>query len=233
VLVLLVKRQFRAAAVAVATAVGLALASVPATGAGIWRTWLVDVLPHQQSSGNAAARNQTFGGFFDRLLTHNGVVASFGNHPSLARALATACAVALVLAGAWLVRRPVAPDTDRFALEYALFLVIGIVATQKSFEHYAVFLLPAYALGFAALYVDGRLPERARDVVGIAMAISYVTWAFLLQTGTDYQALPHGRLANPLYSAKFFATLVLAGCVWRILRALTEDRDDLYGTMTA
>jgi hypothetical protein len=42
-----------------------------------------------------------------------------------------------------------------------------------------------------------------------ALAAAFGVWAFLLQAGTDYTSLPESVVANPLYSTKFFASLVL------------------------
>src|SRR5947209_12638241 len=214
---LLVKRELRAFAAAVGAAAVAVAVALPVTGTRLWSTYLNDVLPHQ-ASGGANYRNQGFEGFFDRLLTRNGIVASFGAHGTLATTLTIACGVALVAAAAWIARRPAPRRSDRYALEYALFLAVAVVCAPKSWEHYAVLLLPGFALAFVALFGPGRRVRPLSLATAVALSVSCVAWAFLLQTGSDYASLPHGRVANLLFSLKFLASLILIGCLGILIR---------------
>ncbi|HHL38972.1 MAG TPA: DUF2029 domain-containing protein [Deltaproteobacteria bacterium] len=214
------KRQYTLAATAAASAVILSLSAMPVTGADVYAEYFTAVLP-SQLDGGAFYRNQGVPAVLSRLLTENDVVASLGHHPTLVTVLSAAAAVVALGAVFYFTKRNTDEGRSPYELEFSLVLAATIMVLSKSWEHYAVFLLPAY------LFLYERFAYRGSGDGGTVLflaALSYCVWSFVLTTGCEYRALPYHVLSNIPLSAKFTATLVLYLCVLYVVGRRDEGR---------
>jgi hypothetical protein len=208
------KRQFKPVLAAMVSAAVLAAASLTVCDAGLYRRYLLQVLPRQVEAG-AFYRNQGLAGLFARLLTANAYVNALGNWPALARALGIIGSAFVVIAALWVAARR-GGNRCTYDLEFGLCLVATLLALSKSYEHYAVMLLFAY---FAIL----KFVAYARNVPRASLLLvflSFCTWTFVLPQDIDYQKLPRSILMQPFFSAKCLATAMLfVACVWFLLKS--------------
>ncbi|MCU1461227.1 MAG: hypothetical protein JWO37_1302 [Acidimicrobiales bacterium] len=224
----LVRRQFRALAAAIATGAALFLVSLPVVGWNVWHTYLTKVVP-EHNKVNVWVRNQSISGFLGRLLIKNPYVKSLGDHPSAAHALGTALGLAVLLVVVVFVVRGRGPRLDT-NLEWATFLATAVLILSTSWEHYAIFLLPAFFV--VGEHVAARVRDGTRhvEVIAFLAAVAFSVWAFVLKTGAEYLALPKSLVANPIYSVKFFATVLLVGCCLAVLRSQAEPHHGVKAT---
>ena len=216
---LLLKRQYRAVAASVATMAVLSLLSVPVVGVSTFRRFFTDVVPEIASRIEPFVRNQGISGTAHRLFTDNPYVDPLLHSPGLARALASALALAVVALVVWTTRRVTLERTParRFELEWGLWLVAAVLVSSISWEHYAVFLLFAW-LPLGELLLRSDLGVRRNQVLLALTSASFAVWAVLLQSGDEYDALPTGLALQPVVNAKFLATVVLLACTVVVLR---------------
>lgn len=101
---------------------------------------------------------------------------------SSARAIVRAGQILIVVLGAWAIGwRYLARDDGRRALHYAVILAAMMLLNQRTWDHHAAVLLPAYVAVWQALGY-GRISRRARWV-GMAMMIP--AFALLLAKSTE------------------------------------------------
>ncbi len=188
-----------AAAAGVAALVALTLPWYPPA---TYARYATQVLP-ESYVGGAWVRNQGLHGVLLRLFAENPHVTPLVDAPGLVGPLAALGALLTLGALVAVARPPTEPATRRYAIEFSLFLVAALLLLSKSWEHYAIFLLPAFLL-----IGEDRI-ERWDAGALVLLAAAFSVWAFLLTAGADYRALPHARLAQPLFAAKFLATATL------------------------
>lgn len=207
-----IRRQFRLAAVSLLFVIVLAVLTAAAGGLDLYHLFLSKVLPSQYFAG-AYYRNQGFDGFFTRLLTQNGYVQSLGDHPVLARILASIAGVVVVAVTYLVTSRRAADESVRYDLGYSLCLVAALLFQAKSYEHHAVLLLFCFLFVFEVL-AYGQ-PDRRRLLMLVFLC--FAVWAFMLTLDSEYEKLPKFVVLNLLYSGKFLATLVLWAVGVRLL----------------
>lgn len=210
---LLVRREFRVVAAGLIWT--LLLAALPAAlgGAGLYGAFIGQTLPAAYSGG-PYFRNQGFDGFFSRLLTSNPYVQPIADSPSLSRILTVVSGAVTLIITAAAVARKATRGSLLYDLQFAACLTAALLFLSKSYEHYALHLLPGFLFAFESL-----LTERRRSLLFVVGA-SFWIWALVLSRENEYLRLPQAAWANPLYSAKFLASLAL----WVILLLLVADR---------
>jgi hypothetical protein len=217
----LLRREYRVVAAAAGWTLLLAAVPLALGGAGLYGVFIRQTLPAVYSGG-AYFRNQGFDGFYSRLLTDNQYVRPLANNPGLARLLTMASGAAVLVATGVAVARKAARGSLGHDLQFAACLAASLLFLSKSYEHYALLLLPAFLFAFESL--ASRQQLRRWPLAGVAAC--YWTWAVVLSRESEYLKLPRSAWANPLYSVKFAATLV----VWVILLALITGRRDPAAT---
>jgi len=86
-------------------------------------------------------------------------------------------------------------------------LVLALLLTPKSWEHYGVFLIPAF---LACARAARRLPPREESIAFAVLGAVYVVWAFVFQGKEEYEAVSRGLLVLA-FPAKTYASFVLLG----------------------
>lgn len=199
----LLKRRPKVIVSALAGVAALVAISLPWFPPAAYADYATRVLP-ESYVGGTWVRNQGLHGVLLRLLTENPHVAPLLEAPTLVRPLAMLGNLAILATLVTATRRRVAPASPRFAVELSLYLVAALLLLSKSWEHYGVFLLPAYLLLGERLLSEGARPARL-----FLLAASFSVWAFVLTAGDEYRALPRAAIAQPLFATKFLATLAL------------------------
>jgi alpha-1,2-mannosyltransferase len=212
----LITRRYRAAIGAVLACAAVVAVSLIWVDLRLYGQYLTEVFP-AKSMSQATRLSQGLFGLFYRLLTPGNSVQPIADMPLLAGILAIGSAAGCILATILVVRRA-ARDEKSTDLGFALFLVAAILATPKSWDHYGVFLLPAYLLLFEAFAREAQAWPRW---LVLASAVSYCGWAFILTTAAELSQLPTGVLFQPAWSVKCISTLLLWGCTARVLGRLT------------
>lgn len=228
---LLLRRQYRAVASAVGTMAVLSVLALPFVGVGTYTKFVTDVLPEITSRVEPFVRNQGISGTLNRLLTDNPYVDPVLDAEGLVRPLGVLLALAVVAVAVWATRRrPVAPGPGPrdLELEWGLWLTAAVLASTISWEHYAVFLLFAW-LPLAERLFTSDLRRRPNQVLLAVTVASFAVWSLLLQSGDEYDALPTSVALQPVIGAKFAATVALfaatAAYLRRAPRSPGRDRD--------
>jgi hypothetical protein len=100
-----------------------------------------------------------------------------------------------------------------------------LLVLTVSWDHYAVLLLVGY-LAVLDAFLSGRIAPRWEVAIAVATGISFAIWSFVLQAGTDYDALPTGVIGQPLFAAKTIATLIFFAALYVMLRTDPGAGDD-------
>jgi hypothetical protein len=196
------KRRWSVVFAAVAGVAALVALTLPWFPLSTYADYVTRVLP-EGYSGGSWVRNQGLHGVLIRLLADNPYVTPLVRAPALVgpvSALGGLVVLGILVAAT---RRPTPPASRRFAIEFGLFLVAALLVLSKSWEHYGIFLLPAFFL-----IGEDRI-ERFDAASLFPIAASFSVWAFLFTAGAEYRALPRTALAQPLFAAKFLATATL------------------------
>lgn len=218
---LLLRRQYKAVAGTVVTALALSLLAVPIVGIGTYTRFVTDVLPEITSRVEPFVRNQGISGTLNRLFTDNPYVDPVLDAEALVRPLGVVLALVVVLVAVWATRRRplvAGPGPRRFELEWGLWLTAAVLVSTISWEHYAVFLLFAWLPLAEGLLTSDLHVRRNQVLLGLTVA-SFSVWSLLLQSGDEYDALPTTVLLQPVIGAKFLATVVLFGVTVAWLRS--------------
>ncbi len=227
-LVLLVlRRQYRAAVSAVVTMAVLSVLALPFVGVGTYTRFVTEVLPEITSRVEPFVRNQGISGTLNRLFTDNPYVDPLLEAEGLVRPLGVLLALAVVAVAVWATRRrPVLPGPGPrdLELEWGLWLTAAVLASTISWEHYAVFLLFAW-LPLAERLFTSDLQHRRNQVLLAVTAASFSVWSLLLQSGDEYDALPTSVVLQPVIGAKFAATLALFAATAVFLRRRGRSPD--------
>jgi hypothetical protein len=204
---LLIRRQYLAAAWALGYSVTLTLVSLVVLPHGTWGDWMNSVLPtggygkipfHLFSP--AMPWNQSINGFTARLFLHPDYALTV--NAAAARWVPMVLAVLVIAALVWVSLR-LNRQSPKIYLddEIALVLVTIFLVAPLSWEHHLVFVLPAALLAVVHL-LEGRLSVGSAVAVGLAVGI--VAWPLKYL----YEIQGQGAL-NLLVSLKFLATVVL------------------------
>jgi len=208
------RREYRIVVTTVVSIAVLAAVSLTVCDAGLYSTYVSEVLP-RLAKGSAFFRNQSLGGLFTRLLSDNGYLNALANHPALAYGLG-AFGGALVLVAALFAAARRGGSSPGGDLAFSLCLVATVLALPISWEHYGVLLLFAYLAILRLVVIANTVPR----VPLLLTFVSFCVWTFLLPGGTDYAQLPRSILMQPLFLAKCLATaLLFVACIWLLLRS--------------
>lgn len=177
----LARREWRAVAgfgLALLVCNGIALAVI---GWEMHATYLFEVVP-RIGGGTSWVENQTLNGFLSRLVAQD-IDASPMHHPLVS--LLTYGGFLLALGGAVvLARRPAAPQSPRYVLQFGLFLILMVLTVPAAWMHYqTIVILPFFGLllasatsdqdgsnGAEGTGVDG-LPRWRAALLGVAYAL--------------------------------------------------------------
>jgi hypothetical protein len=197
----LLRREYLAALAS--TVLSAVLAAIPAVlgGPGLYATFVRDVLPVNYSAGSYF-RNQGIEGLVSRLFAANEYVQPVGDWPGLVRPLALGAGLVVLAVTFFYVWRAVRRGQSSLDVDFAVFLAASLLFQAKSYEHHAVALL------FLFLFVFEQLVfEQQRTPLLAVLLASFAVWTFLLTREVDYEKLPRFVFMQPVFSAKFFATL--------------------------
>lgn len=202
-LVFLARRAWGALGGFAAGAAALGLLGVVAGGPSGWRLWWAQISRHN-ALGSFEWRNHSLGSAALALFAPGGSLEPAIPRPALFLPfLIAGGALAGLLALAAL--RPGAAAEIGFGAALAL----GVLLAPKSWEHYGVFLLPAFLAVFAGLRADPGEPPRAALAL---LGASFAVWAFALQSKEEYAGLARRPLSLllPVKTYALFLLLVLA-----------------------
>ena len=204
-LVFLARRAWGALAGFVAGAAALGFLGALAGGPAGWRLWWVQISRHN-ALGSFEWRNHSIASAGLALFSPGGGVEPAIAAPALVLPFViVAGALAVLLALAAL--RPPSAVAARPEIGYGAALALGLLLAPKSWEHYGVFLLPAFLAVFATLREeDGAPPRTALAFLGVSFAV----WAFALQSREEYAGLAR-RPLSLLLPAKTYALFLLLG----------------------
>jgi hypothetical protein len=225
---LLLRRERRALAAFAGTTVALVAGSLAFTGVAPWWDFLTVALPHN-GGPTAWVENQTFAGFLARLLTDNSVPAPFPAAPpgpALALTIGTAVwALGLPAATIWTARRPVGRRDPGYALGFALFAAVTVMALPNAWFHYMTLLLLPLGIGLlVAEEAAGRWWAAWPRPVTAALALLGLA-AVVLAVGSYPLVWGGYNLGGPwklILSYKFYAACALWLSLWWMLRVSYE-----------
>lgn len=222
---LLLRRQYRAVATSVAAMAVLSVLALPFVGVSTYTRFITDVLPEITSRVEPFVRNQGISGTLNRLFTDNPYVDPVLHAEGVVRPLGLVLALAVVTLAVWATRRRAlapGPGPRGFEVEWGLWLTAAVLVSTISWEHYAVFLLFAWLPLAERLLTSDLRVRRTQVLLGLTVA-SFSVWSLLLQSGDEYDALPTTVLLQPVIGAKFAATVALFGVCVAWLRHPTAD----------
>jgi hypothetical protein len=181
-------------------------------GPGAWGRWASQISLHNTLTA-FEPRNHSLAAAALALFAPGPASTPLVLAPSLVEPVAVAlglAASALTLA-ALLPRGLAGPDAS---LGFGATLVLALLVTPKSWEHYGLFLLPAYLAAFASL---ARRGEAARPLPLALLGASFAVWAFALGPREEYAALSRGFLVAflPLKTAASLLLLALLAAAAR------------------
>ena len=227
-LYLLLRRDWRALASCALAGGALLLGSLPFTGLAPWQTFVTTVL----IAGNGATawvENVNFGGFLSRLLIDRFDLVPFPPNLGWRSVLVSGGTLAWALgllgvsawavgAGSWRVPR----TSATYALGFALTTAVSFMALPNAWYHYlTLLLLPlGVALFVLADLGSGWWVTARRPLTGVLVGLGSA--AVGLAVGSFPLVWPGLNLGGPwklVLSYKFYAALVLLGCLIWMLRA--------------
>lgn len=223
----LVKQEYRLLGTTLLFVAVIAAISVAVGGLGLHEMYFSRVLPQQYFAG-PYFRNQGFSGFFERLLTRHEYTPSLGHFPRLAHLLSLAAGLAVLAATYVSAGTKARAGSLRYDLGFATCLTAALLFQSKSYEHQHVFLLPAFLFSFETLVYR----HRGGRALPMLLGLSFSIWSFLLKLEFEYKRLPRTILLNPMFSVKFFATLMLWAVCVRLLTS-TRGPEHNAGTVTS
>ncbi len=181
VLFLLWKRRWRAAVCALVTG-GLCLAASFALVGWDGLTRYLDFSSlYTRGPFAGYPYHQSFNAFFTRAFKPNMFLDPVADMPWLADGLTVILSLALLVCLAWLTRRPVAPDTPRFDMEYSMAVAVMLLVVPPAPRYSFVWLL----LGFIVLAAQVARGRGATWLVGL-LALGYIFAARLVYVPIPY-----------------------------------------------
>jgi len=213
----LARKAWSALAGFAAGTAALGLLGVAAGGPDGWRLWWGQISRHN-ALGSFERRNHSLPSAALALFSPGGGVEPVVAAPALVLPFViTAGALAGLLALAAL--RPPSAAIVRPGIGFGAALALGLLVAPKSWEHYGVFLLPA----FVALYADLRAEDGAPSRTALALlGASFAVWAFALQSREEYAGLVR-RPLSLLLPAKTYALVLLLGLAAWVARRRPDD----------
>jgi alpha-1,2-mannosyltransferase len=218
---LVLRKRYGAAALAVALVVAYGLVSWLVIPRGLWHDWATNVAP----TGGYGERpfqlffpvepwNHSVNGFGcfvqDRIKTVFGVPSRYLTTPFTYLVCAL---VGLVTVGLSFLSARGRTGAKTFDLEFATYLQMMFLVAPLSWEHHIVFVLPSALLAIDMLFKDGA---RRRVLVPVLASLFVLAWDF----PRDEMFLFGGILALT-NAVKFFAVLFMwAFCAWRLWEAV-------------
>jgi alpha-1,2-mannosyltransferase len=210
-LLLLVRRKYRAIAFTGVFFAAFTLISTVMLPGGIWASWANRIVPLGGYANNeiaaAAPWNQNINGFLTRLLVPNPFTQAPLPYPFLARPVITAVAcvvIGLTVFASWRLsrRRDYASSGDH---EMAAFVLMIFLVAPLSWDHHLVYILPAAVIAIASL-VSGTVSGtvNAKAAVAILLALFLMAWRMPF----DHPNLMHGWWTL-LISVKFYPVVLL------------------------
>ncbi len=189
---LVLRREWKALTGLAVGGVSLAALSVPVASERGWTDWLLQISQHNALTV-AEPRNHSLAA----------AVLSFGlPGPWVLPVTRVLQGLAVVAAGG-LILPKTRPGEPRYALQFGGSLVAALLLTPKAWEHYGVFLLPAF-IAAATL----TLEEETSPLWPALLGASFAVWGLVLQGRDEYRALADVGLAF-LAPAKSAAAVVL------------------------
>ncbi len=197
---LLLRKEWKALAGIAFGGATLFLVSLSAGGTAAWQDWYLQISVHN-AAGAVEPRNHGIAG----------AVLALGLPAGTSAALATSLRALALLATILLVVPRTHAGEPRYVLQFAASLVPALLLTPKAWEHYGVFLLPAFVAAAAIVMREGK-PMRAAFVLGASFAV----WGLFLQGKEEYHALQEAGLPFliPVKTAAAFGLLFVA--VWLV-----------------
>ena len=188
---LLLRREWKAlTGLALGGASLVALSLHPGTEGG-WADWLRQISEHNAMTA-AEPRNHSLAA----------AVLASGLPPPWVLPVTRALQALTVLAAAALVIPETRPAEPRYALQFGGTLVAALLLTPKAWEHYGVFLLPAFVAAATLAIAE----ERPR--IAACLGASFAIWGLVLQGRDEYRALADAGLSF-LAPVKCAAAVVL------------------------
>lgn len=209
VLFLIARREWRALAGLALGCTFLVLLSLPFVGVSTWESWLQYLLQHKAAS-DASLRNHSIASSILRLFQSNPVASPILDVPGLVRPL-TLAVQALALGIALVCMLPACRRGDpKYAVQYGATLVLAVLLAPLSWEHYGVFLLPAF---IACASASSRGPASFWPVLGI-LGAAFAVWAFVFQVKDEYNALATGWKVVLIPAKTYAAWALLCVSAW-------------------
>ncbi len=204
-LVFAFRRDGRALLALGAGGAALAGLGVLAGGPGAWGRWWAQVSLHNALT-SFEPRNHSLAAAALALFAPGPASAPLVPAPALVEpfALALGLAASALTLAALLPRGLAGPDAT---LGFGATLVLALLVTPKSWEHYGLFLLPGFLAAFASL---ARRGEAARPLPLALLGVSFAVWAFVLGPKEEYAALSRGALVVFLPMKTWASLLLLA-----------------------
>jgi Glycosyltransferase family 87 len=188
---LVLRREWKALAGLAVGGVSLVALSVPVGSEGSWTNWLLQISQHNALT-TAEPRNHSLAAS----------VLSLGLPvPWVLPVTRVLQGLAVVVAGG-LILPKTRPGEPRYALQFGGSFVVALLLTPKAWEHYGIFLLPAF-IAAAALAIEEESPK-----LSALLGASFAVWGLVLQGRDEYRALADVGLAF-LAPAKSVAAVVL------------------------
>lgn len=207
-LFLLARREWRALAALAVGCAAIVGASLPIVGIETWRGWLT-YLPTHNAVASTFVRNHSIVGAVTRLLAENPFAPPILTAPGAIRPVTLALEALAGALALLAVARPAERGDPRYAVQFGAMLAFAVLVTPKSWEHYGVYLLPAF-LALLAAGEAGAAPRVALFVAGGAFA----AWGLLYEQKEDYAALARGSLVLFIPVKMYASFALLCACAW-------------------
>ncbi len=222
VLFLLARREWRAIGGLALGCAAIVVASLPFVGVETWLDWFHYIQRHNEL-GSAALRNHSILNAVLFFFKPNGLAEPLADAPGLVRPLTLALQGGAVAATIVALATPRRRDEPGYAVQFAATLVLAVLLAPRSWEHYGLFLLPAFAACAAAAAAPAgvrRMPETASLFL---LGGIFCVWGLVFQIRDEYRALTAGARVH-LRPATTYATLLPLGlCVWLARRRPVAD----------
>ena len=221
-LVFAVRRSWSALLGFAAGGAGLALLGIASGGPAGWREWQARIVVHN-TLDRFELRNHSVASAALALFSPGSGIEPALSAPALVRpftVVLSAVAIVLTLLSAW----PSRTGASRPEIGFGAALVLGLLLTPRSWEHYGVFLIPAFLAAYAALGREDDAPSRPALAL---LGLSYAVWAFALFSKEEYAALAR-RPLSLLLPLKTYAAFILLGLLaWAARRRPAPEEGPL------
>jgi hypothetical protein len=207
----LLRREWRALVSFCLALVVLAGLSVVLLGWPVHALYLQEVLPFS-GGGTPWVENQTFNGFFNRLLTDR--IALTPETHRWADRVAFLVSGALIVASSWLVYRFGDRENLHYDVGFSLLLVTMLLVLPAAWLHYETILVLPFVLLFVYVQQRGTLPLRVALLAGLGFGLLCYgnVWSV-------FQREVYGRFWQLLLSYKVYGMMLLwlglALLLWR------------------